>query len=298
MLSEMKNPKIIEFGAGSGILAKNILKNLLEHKSLDIEYKILEVSAVLRERQKKNLNKYRSMISWLDNLPSQPFEGVILANEVLDAMPVNRFVKKKNRVLPLGVCKVNDGFDWMVGDEDQELAMKVKSIESSVGYQLPENYTSEISYNISAWIRSISELINKGALLIIDYGMSEKDYYSPERKDGTLICHHRHKNNYNPFSYLGLQDISCWVNFTACAEVAYESGLEVSSYTNQSNFLIDNIAKDSLDNKSFSSYDYLTSQAIKKLILPGEMGEFFKLMLLTKNLESPSISGRSFITRL
>mgnify|MGYP002885660048 FL=1 len=298
ILSQMSNPQILEFGAGNGVLAKDILDYMLENSSLDIEYKILETSVDLRNRQKVTLEKYKKKINWLDRLPRNPFNAVVLANEVLDAMPVHRFIKKGKKILPYGVSLVKEKFSWKEGNEDSNLSSNIDKLEGSLGYPFPENYVSEFSYNIPAWINSVSSNIDKGAILIIDYGLNEKDYYDKARKDGTLVCHYRHNKIYDPFSLIGLQDISSWVNFSSCADTAIKLGLNLSGYTTQGQFILETIIKNSLDDKSNSVDNLLYFQALKKMILPGEMGEYFKLMLLTKNINDSILAGRSFISRL
>ncbi len=287
LLGQLNAPVILELGGGSGRLAASILTELSDHASLFPEYQILEVSADLRDRQRSELASFGEQVSWLDELPADFFEGVIVANEVVDAFPVTRFVKHNNDVRVLGISGEGKGFAWAEAAGDPELSAGIRALETRLGSVLPVGYCSEISRRLSPWLASLTERLTRGALLIIDYGLVEHEYYHPSRSDGTLICHYRHRAHTDPFLYPGLQDISAWVDFSACAAAAVDTGLTVAGFTTQGQFLLERLG--------FSSTRVSAeeAQALKTLVLPGEMGERFKLLLLTRSIEG-TLPGRDF----
>ena len=173
----------------------------------------------------------------------------------------------------------------------------VEAIESRLGYVLPDGYRSEISPTRNAWIASIAGVMKKGAILTIDYGLTEREYYHEQRNSGTLACYFRHRMNHDPFLWPGLQDISTWVDFSACARAAKEAGLSVAGYTTQGQFLVNSGAIGKLDFTD-SADAIQAAQSLKTLVLPGEMGERFKIMLLSRNLHLAPLPGRDFRGRI
>ena len=294
LLSQLKKPLILELGAGTGTLAVDILESLSKTQARTLpQYWILELSADLRRRQQSRLSAYGDSIRWLDRLPDQPFEGVILANEVVDALPVSCFIRRANAAFPLGVQLVDGNFAWAEGDLDPRLSEAVESLEAFLGRTLPEGFRSEIRLGLSAWIQALSAVIARGAMLIIDYGLVRREYYHADRNQGTLLCHYKHLAHTNPFLYPGLQDIGAWVDFSAVADAAVGAGTEVSGFTTQTQFLLESKA---LRQLSMPSSGQL--QGLKTLVLPGEMGERFKLILLSKGLRKAGLAGRDFRDRL
>jgi len=294
LLSQLKKPLILELGAGTGTLAADILESLSKTQARTLpQYWILELSADLRHRQQSRLSAYGDSIRWLDRLPDQPFEGVILANEVVDALPVSCFIRRANAAFPLGVQLVDGNFAWAEGDLDPRLSEAVESLEAFLGRTLPEGFRSEIRLGLSAWIQALSAVIARGAMLIIDYGLVRREYYHADRNQGTLLCHYKHLAHTNPFLYPGLQDIGAWVDFSAVADAAVGAGTEVSGFTTQTQFLLESKA---LRQLSMPSSGQL--QGLKTLVLPGEMGERFKLILLSKGLRKAGLAGRDFRDRL
>ena len=162
--------------------------------------------------------------------------------------------------------------------------------------QFADGYRSEISRQIPAWISSLSDVLERGALWLVDYGLVQREYYHPSRNDGTLICHYRHRAHADPFFYPGLQDISAWVDFSACARAAEDVGLEVAGFTTQGQFLIESGAAEMLQ-RDDGTVDLARAQALKTLVLPGEMGERFKVLLLTRDIDC-SLPGRDMRERL
>ncbi|MEE9570528.1 MAG: SAM-dependent methyltransferase, partial [Gammaproteobacteria bacterium] len=289
-------PIILELGAGTGRLAESILAALDDDVSRLPEYQILELSADLKERQRSRLTAFGDQVDWLAQLPDSPFEGVILANEVLDAFPVTCFVKRAGYARVLGVSYERGAFVWAEGPTDPELSAEVEALESRLGYVLPDGFRSELSRSLSPWMVSLAERLVRGALLIIDYGLVRHEYYHPSRPEGTLVCHYRHRAHTDPFLYPGLQDISAWVDFSACAQAATDAGLAVAGFTTQAQFLLEGGATDFLQHSSGRANAEQT-QALKTLVLPGEMGERFKVLLLTRGLVR-TLPGRDFRDRL
>lgn len=279
---------VLEFGAGSGIMAADILLEMEKLGQLPDHYYILEVSADLRQRQQQTLKAKAGhlldRIDWIDKLPAKMFSGVVLANEVLDAMPVHRIYKDKNSSdRPLGeyyVAVEDSRFVWRKGAlSNNVLKQKLDEIQE----QLPADYSSEINLAALAWVSSIASCLQNGVVLIIDYGFPRHEYYHPQRSQGTLMCHYRHHSHADPFIYPGLQDITAHVDFTAVAEAADAAGLDILGYTNQAYFLLGNKVEEYLVGLDSSQPEYMKlAQQLKTLTMPGEMGELFKVMALGK----------------
>lgn len=296
LLGELDSPVILELGAGTGRLAKSVLDAIAADGSALPDYWILEVSADLKARQRACLAEYEGRVRWLDALPDGGFEGVVLANEVADALPVTAFVKRETRVFPLGVGITDGQFAWADGPERETLSAAVSDLEEKLDSELPAGYRSEISPRLPAWIAALAAPLRRGAVLLIDYGLVRHEYYHPSRSHGTLVCHYRHRAHEDPFFYPGLQDISAWVDFSACADAVRSAGLDVAAFTTQAQFLMHGGALDML--ASMSGEEALRQgQALKTLMLPGEMGERFKLLLASRGVEA-SLPGRDLRDRL
>ena len=295
ILSEQHLGRILEIGAGSGRLAADILARLEAEGRLPERYSILEISADLRERQRAYLQQrlphLLARVHWLDQPPIQSFEGVILANEVLDALPVARFRWRNDAVDEMGVAISGDQFVWAA--HPASAAMTRFSDELSArGERWEEDYTSEYCPRMSAWLKSVTQPLVRGAVLWLDYGLPRAQYYLPERRDGTLVCHYRHRMSSDPFVNIGLQDITAWVDFTRVAEASRDAGLELAGFTTQAHFLaglgIDRemrLAAAGDENLLIR----LANQA-RQLLLPGEMGERFKAMVCLRAMDIP-LSG-------
>jgi SAM-dependent MidA family methyltransferase len=283
---------ILELGAGSGTMAADILHELALLDRLPKRYLILEVSADLRERQRVTLTERApqllSLVTWLDALPSD-LVGVVIANEVLDALPVQRFVIRSGQVNALGVTWQLGKLDWSEVHADKQLENAVRAIEECIGQPFPDGYTSEINLRLRSWLAGIAASLQRGVMLFVDYGLPRAQYYSRERTRGTLLCHYRHRFHDDALLYVGLQDIGAWVDFTAVAEAAVESDCSVVGYTTQAHFLIgcgiDKLLAD-LAEQGLESRLQIGKQAMV-LTLPGEMGERFKAIALGKNWDLP-----------
>jgi len=294
---------ILEFGAGLGTLARDVLTQLESDKCLPEQYFILEVSADLKLRQQEFLQKeiphLFSRITWLDALSTEEFKGdfnggfkgVILANEVLDAMPVHLFEMRDTISYEMCVTlDANDDFElyptanlstelnqWFKNPEIEELFSKER---------LQNEYLSEVNLEMQGWIKALADSLGQGLVLLIDYGYPRHEYYHPDRNQGTLMCHYRHHSHDQALLLAGLQDITAHVDFTAVAELAVDNDLSVSGYTNQAGFLtgcgILQLAELAADGDATKQIKIAAQ--IRKLIMPEEMGELFKVIALTKEL--------------
>ena len=280
-------PHILELGAGSGKLALDVLTELERLEQLPTTYAILEVSADLRERQQALLQKHlphlAKRVQWLDALPVQ-ISGAVVANEVLDALPVHLLRWSDSRVLERGVTSQGDNFIW-----EERLSETPALLELAQQIKVPDDYLSEISLAARGLVSSLCERLSKGALLFIDYGFGAHEYYHPQRNTGTLMCHYRHHAHDDPFFLPGLQDITAHVDFTAIAESAIDHGANLLGYTTQAHFLINGGITDLISGISPDNLrEYLPLSAqIQKLTSPAEMGELFKVIALGKGMDAP-----------
>ena len=296
VLGDLPRPVILEIGAGTGRLAEDLIR-ALRALSTDALYWILEPSPDLQARQRQRLEALGVEARWLDRFPQEPIQGVVLANEVLDAFPVTRFVKRAGAARPLDVGWNGEGFAWVEGSPEAGLTQRITSLETRLGRRLPDGYRSEISPRLPAWFRRVAAALERGAVLIVDYGLTESEYYHPQRGRGTLACHYRHRVHSDPFLLPGLQDISAWVDFSACARAARNAGLNVAGFTTQGQFLVEGGAAQRL-RPLRGAAAVESARALKTLVLPGEMGERFKLLLLSRGLPLDPPPGRDFRGRL
>jgi SAM-dependent MidA family methyltransferase len=233
----------------------------------------------------------------MERLPECPIDGAVIANEVLDALPVARFVKRGGNARPLGVADAGPGFRLCEGPHDPALSRAVAELEAKLGRLLPEGYQSEICLLLPVWLKELAASLGRGSLVFVDYGFTRREYYHEQRSEGTLICHYRHRAHQDPFCYPGLTDLSAWVDFSACADAAAEAGLTVAGFTTQAQFLVETAAADPAAFASAVS-DARERSALQTLILPGEMGESFKVLLLRKGTSGRPLPGRDQRHRL
>jgi SAM-dependent MidA family methyltransferase len=285
---------VLELGAGSGALAVSVLSALSELDALPRHYYMLEVSADLRARQEQRLGclpqALRARLHWLDALPATPIAGVILANEVADALPFKRFVVTADAPLESGVALSPEGA--LIEAErpaDALLTSEVAQLTASLAAILPPGYRSELCPMLQPWIVALGECLTHGVALLIDYGLGRREYYHPQRGQGTLRCHFRHRAHDNALLYPGLQDITAWVDFTRMAEAAVDAQLEVAGFCTQAAFLLANGIESELAASAAASGSERTRLAseARTLLLPGEMGESFKVMALTRDVAAP-----------
>ena len=262
---------ILEFGAGSGALAAALLAELP-----GTPYLILETSAELAARQRARLGE---RAQWIAQLPAH-FRGVMLANEVLDAMPVHALAWRREGIQERGV---NEALAW----EERPAAGEVLAAARALQVSAP--YESEIGLVGRAWMKLLAPRLERGALLVVDYGFAEREYYHPQRAMGTLMCHYRHRAHGDPFFCPGLQDITAHVDFTALARAAREAGLEVLGYCNQAQFLVNcgiTEVLEQYDPEDVPRYAPRASEA-HKLLSPAEMGEIFKVLAVGRGVPRP-----------
>jgi SAM-dependent MidA family methyltransferase len=291
VLAALGGGEILELGAGSGALACELLSELARLDSLPRAYYILEVSADMRERQAQRIAErvpeLADRVAWLDELPAEPIAGVILGNEVLDALPAHCVEIHGDEIRELRAGCAAGRFVWRYGRPEATLEAAMRRVIGSLREPLPRPYRTEINLLLPGWLRAVAAVLERGLILFIDYGYPRAEYYHPQRADGTLLCHYRHRAHADPFVYPGLQDITVSVDFTAVAEAAAAADLAVAGYTTQAHFLIgcgiDRLLAES-DPADARAYLPLAQQA-KTLVLPGEMGERFKAIALTRDLD-------------
>jgi len=270
--------RILELGAGSGKLAQTLLQEL------DCEYFILETSAALRERQRERLG---ARVTFLDRLPER-FRGLILANEVADALPVHLVAWTAQGIMERGVRLDAGAFAW----EDRPAAGELLKEAEKIAVPVP--YLSEIGLAARAWMRSLADSLEEGLILVIDYGFPRREFYHPQRRTGTLMCHHRHRAHADPFAHPGEEDITAHVDFSALAEAALEAGARVLGYATQAQFLVNCGITDVLEQANAENalhYAPIASQA-QKLLSPAEMGELFKVLAVGRG-KTPPLAGFS-----
>jgi SAM-dependent MidA family methyltransferase len=287
ILSYLESPVLFEFGAGSGTLCVDILSHLQELGCLPESYYILEVSANLRHRQQELIQQkiphLAHKVQWLERWPENPFNGVIIANEVLDAMPVNRFMQTNDALLESYVTlnEKNQLREVFKPSLNQRLLTYVNShLELHT-----RPYLSEVNLFLDDWLLNIYRMLHQGTVLLIDYGFPRHEYYHPDRNQGTLMCHYKHQSHPAPLLHPGEQDITAHVDFTHVAEAGHQAGFHIAGYTNQASFLLANGLLSLINTLESEHEHFQAKQAIKQLTQPSEMGELFKVMALTKNLE-------------
>lgn len=286
-------PQLIEVGAGSGRLAADLLLELERRRSLPERYAILELSGELRERQRRTIGHSAAhllaRVDWLDRLPER-FDGLLLANELLDAMPVHLVLWGRGdddqSILERGVAWENKALVWRDRPAGSRLLDRAQALAEEC--QPPPGYLSEIGLAATDWTAAWAGILGKGALLLIDYGFPRHEYYHPQRDSGTLMCHYRHHAHGDPFFLPGLQDITAHVDFTVIVEAGFAAGLDFLGYTTQAAFLLNCGLAELMARVSSDDLRYLPqAQAAQKLLSPAEMGELFKVIALGKGLGEP-----------
>ncbi|HEX3838908.1 MAG TPA: SAM-dependent methyltransferase [Steroidobacteraceae bacterium] len=283
---------VLELGAGTGSMAATILRELAASDALPTHYDILEVSADLAQRQRRHLatlpEALQSRIRWIQQLPARPLRGVILANEVLDALPCHRFVVGDATVEALGVSAAADGtLGWARRAAGAVLTAAVQELNDALPVPLPPGYVSELCTRVDPWVAGLSACLERGALLLFDYGLPRAQYYQPDRDTGTLICHYKHRAHFDPFVNVGVQDITAWVDFTRVALAGHSSGLGVLGLCTQAAFLLGTGIDEFLAQARDTHEQARLAGEARRLLLPGEMGEAFKLLALGRGIDAP-----------
>jgi SAM-dependent MidA family methyltransferase len=271
--------RIVEFGAGSGVLARDLIDALAARGAPVERYAIVELSPDLAQRQRALLAGRD--VEWLA-APPHGFEGVMLANEVLDVMPVRLFVMRDGAPCERGVALDGERLALAERGADAALAVAVAAIERAAG-PLADGYGSELHFAAAAWMRSAADWLARGLLLAIDYGFPRREYYHPQRLMGTLMCHYRHRAHADPLWLPGLNDITSHVDFTAMADAALEAGLDVLGYTSQAHFLINCGVLDRLAD----AHSHRRAGEAQRLLSEAEMGELFKVLAVGRGIVPP-----------
>lgn len=284
----------LELGGGSGSFAEAALTAMAEAGTLPRHYLILEPSADLRERQRERLSALPApvfqRVRWLDRPPEAHWRGVLFANEVIDALPATRFVIHAGEVLEEYVAV--DAQGQMVRQDrpaDALVAGAVRYLERDLGAPFADGYRSELLPQLPYWMRAIAGSLTAGLMLFVDYGYVRREFYLPERNDGTLMAHYRHRAHVDPFYLPGLNDLTASVDFTALAEAGHAAGFTLVSYLPQAQFLIGaglpQIFETSYEAATDEASRYRLAQQVKRLTLPDQMGERFQAMVLARGLE-------------
>ncbi len=290
-----KGALFVELGGGSGAFAEACLLRLQDAGVLPARYAILEPSADLRQRQHARLQARLpaalfARVEWLDGPIQQPWDGVLFANEVIDALPTPRFVLRGGQVLEECVALDGEGRFVRTGQAaDPLLSAAVARIQSQLPVPLPDGYRSEALAQLPYWLQAVAGGLRNGALLFIDYGYARSEYYLPERSDGTLRAFRQHHLIDDVFAWPGLQDITASVDFTALAEAGVGAGFEFSGYCSQASFLLGNGLQQHLQAAEAQAADDIARhnlrQQAKLLTLPSEMGERFQAMGFQRGVE-------------
>ena len=301
---------ILELGAGTGRMAATVLSALAAQGVLPERYAILEVSADLAARQRARLAQLppqlRERVVWLEGLPQSPLRGVMLANEVADALPCRRFTWRDGAVRELGValdettasaggatggapeaCGEEISFREQSAAAQAPLARACEGLLASLEGELPPGYVSELCLRVEPWIASLSECLERGVLLLCDYGLPRRHYYHRERASGTLRCHFKQRAHADPYINVGVQDITAWVDFTRIAEAALAADLTVSGFATQAAFLLATGLEGLVAEAGDGAPRARLAGEARRLVLPEEMGEAFKFMALTRGYDAP-----------
>ncbi len=289
ILDRLGGGSILEVGAGSGVLAADLLIEMGRLGGLPDGYLILETSASLQARQREVLSRQGVLephrVEWLQSWP-EDFRGIVVANELLDALPVQRFCVTANGLQLVGV-----GWDGVKFFETTFNAADPDLDERCAAFDLPLGYTSEWHPQAHAWVRSVAEMMAAGVVLVIDYGFPAHEFYHPDRSQGTLMCHFRHRAHTNPYVNVGVQDITTHIDFSAIASTGRQADLEVLGYTQQAAFLLSlgltQLADEEAPESTVERVTY--AQQIKRLMHPSEMGELFKVIALGKGIAPPLV---------
>ena len=294
---------VLEVGGGSGMLAAQLLNALDNVGHHEVRYLILELSAERREHQRQTLKSLApglmDRVGWLDTFP-ESFAGVVVANELLDAMPVQLFewqADAEAELQEMGVTWVDGQFAWAPRPADSVLTETVTALRNRLGpegAQWHSPYRSEVCPAQQAWMRTLADCMTAGVVMLLDYGFAAPEYYHPQRDQGTLMCHYRHRSHADPFLWPGLSDITAHVDFTALARAATAEGFSLVGYTSMAAFLLNAGLLDELADlpREPESFWFAQAQAVQQLISEAEMGELFKVIAFEKNLrEAASVLG-------
>jgi len=292
VLGEVGGGDVLELGPGSGALAADLLLDLDRLGALPARYRLLERSADLRARQRETLRARCAHlgveIEWIDTPPREPWRGVLVANEVIDALPVRLFALRETGLHARAVGIDEAGrFVWRERDADPALRDQVAAALAGSEAGLPRPYFSEVCPSLAAWFAEVTRTLEHGSALFVDYGYADGEYYAAARRSGTLRCHYRHRAHNDPLILTGLQDITAWVDFDALARAGETAEFTIAVHDTQARFLIENGLDEVFADAYATAQDevarYALAQQVKRLTLPGEMGERFRVMVLRRS---------------
>jgi SAM-dependent MidA family methyltransferase len=292
VLAALPEGEVLEIGAGSGRLAFDVLSAMQAAGRVPRRYRILEISADLRERQRALLSTLppalAARVEWIDAPPAQPWQGALLANEVLDALPVEWFTWRDGQPFERGVSI--DAAGSLVSAErvaSPHLVAEIARLRSDANADWPDGYTSELCTRAGPWIAAMTRTLQRGVALFVDYGLPRREYYAVDRNRGTLRCHYHQRAHDDPFAHPGMEDITAWVDFTRVAEAADSAGLEVLGYATQTGMLLGLGIEASLSASADERTRIMRAAEARQLLLPNEMGETFKCIALGRDWTAP-----------
>ncbi|MEC7832801.1 MAG: SAM-dependent methyltransferase [Pseudomonadota bacterium] len=295
----LKESSILEFGGGDASLLISILKTLQKKKCLPEKYIIIEISQRLIELQKKNIKKeipeLLSLVEWKKSSEKVSIDGLLIANEFFDSLPTERFKFDNDKFLISYISESNGSLKevWDKITDEQK-----KELQTAVGKKdkkFPNNYVSELNMEYKKWVKNISKSINNGIIMIIDYGYNSKEYFLDDRMEGTLVCIHNHQPNFDPLINIGSQDISSFVNFSHISNLAVKNGLTVDGYLPQSSLLLNLGILEIFETKDYRADKKVDElNKLKNILLPNTMGEIFKTLVLTKNIDRKLLSTKEY----
>jgi len=294
---------VLEIGPGTAAMAEAMINELARIKTLPDEYLLLETSADLRQRQQQRLSEslpyYDHRLRWLSDLPTEPLTGVIIGNEVLDALPFSRLRYSGGRFREMAVSHEDGRLIWRDRELDEKKQSFVNQVLMGQERNFNEGYITEINFMLPFWLQSVARVLEKGVILLIDYGYPRGEYYHPQRDAGTLLCHYRHIAHHDPFLFPGLQDITASVDFTSVADVALDAGLTVAGYTTQAHFLMGTglLNMMEIDSQPDTAHTAERARQVRQLTMPGEMGERFKVIALGKGFHTSMTGFEEFDQR-
>jgi SAM-dependent MidA family methyltransferase len=299
IIRSQKTSSILELGGGDGSLAISILKHLKKNKSLPDKYIILEISENLinyqKERVKKELPNDYNIFKWVTNLEEVKINGLVIANEFFDAIPTERFRVKNSKLETLYIESNNQSFNYIWDESSDDFSNELSRAKNNHNIDFSDGYVSELNLNNSKWINLIDKSMESGVLFITDYGYHSQEYFLQDRSDGTLVCIHQHKSNFDPLSNIGNQDISSFVNFSHLKNLSVNTDLTVSGFLSQSSFLINLNILGIYQSKEYDGDEALIeSNKLKNILLPNTMGELFKVLVMQKNIDIKLKSTREF----
>lgn len=294
IIAHLGQADVFEIGAGTGQLAIDLLLFLEQQQSLPNRYKILEISPTLRQRQQERLQQQIphlfSLIQWLADWPEVPIKGVVLANEVVDALPVHQFSWNGDNIQEVRVGYAKDRFVYHLSPVKHSILNQLSQLKTGY-FSETTIYRSEVCLRLGDFMNKLSQVLQQGLILIIDYGFPAQEYYHPERENGTLRCYYQHRIHADPLSLVGLQDITASVDFSNLARAAVQSDLRVAGFTSQAAFLLNNDLLPLIE----KCYDGVSTMDVNRqvhlLTSPSEMGELIKVMGLARNCDSLPLNG-------